>query len=163
MIGIIAAVSSNGVIGINDKIPWNYPEDMRHFKQMTENSVVIMGRKTFESIGRPLPKRDNIVITRSNLENSQVQTYRSVSQAVYMENKKLSENPKNIWFIGGASIYEEGLLYADKIYLTLVPDYIDDKNAIKFPWINPSIFKLSEILSPIETTLKVAIYEKIIN
>ena len=163
MIGIIAAVSSNGAIGINGKIPWNYPEDMRHFKQMTENSIVIMGRKTFESIGRPLPKRDNIVITRSNLENYTVQTYRSVSQAIYMENKKLAENPKNIWFIGGASIYEEGLLYADKIYLTLVPDYIDDKNAIKFPWINPSIFKLSEILSPNQTTLKVAIYEKIIS
>jgi dihydrofolate reductase len=136
---------------------------MHHFKQMTENSIVIMGRKTFESIGRPLPKRDNIVITRNNLENYAIQTYRSVSQAIYMENKKSAKNQKNIWFIGGASIYEEGLLYADKIYLTLVPDYIDDKNAIKFPWINPSIFKLSEILSPNQTTLKVAIYEKIIS
>ena len=65
MISIIAAVSKNGVIGVDNKLPWNLPEDLKRFKELTTNNVVIMGRKTYESIGKPLPNRINIVITRN--------------------------------------------------------------------------------------------------
>ena len=65
MISIIAAVSKNGVIGVDNKLPWNLPEDLKRFKELTTNNVVIMGRKTYESIGKPLPNRINIVVTRN--------------------------------------------------------------------------------------------------
>lgn len=139
MIGIIAAVSVNGVIGVDGKIPWNYPEDMKHFRKTTADSVVIMGRKTFESIGRPLPKRRNIVIANVNFAPPEgVETAPTFSRAIA---KTINEDKRNIWFIGGASIYEMGMLYADEIVLTQTTDYIRDPNAVKFPWINPSIFE----------------------
>jgi dihydrofolate reductase len=141
MIGIIAAVSINSVIGVNGKLPFSYPEDMAHFKNMTKESVVIMGRKTFESIGRPLPKRDNIIISSSSLEIPGAKCHASIPAALQQQSVKLREGSPNIWFIGGASIYQEAMLYADEIHLTLCPDYISEiNNVVKFPFINPLIF-----------------------
>lgn len=142
MIGIIAAVTVNGVIGVNDKLPFDYPEDMKHFRKTTTDSVVIMGRKTFESIGRPLPKRRNIVISKvanglGMLNTTGIEVAPSIKVALEM----CATETRNIWFIGGASIYEEGMLYADEIVLTQTPDYEHSSNSIKFPWINPSIFE----------------------
>jgi dihydrofolate reductase len=136
MIGIIAAVSSNGVIGVDNHLPFNYPEDLKHFKKMTRNSVVIMGRKTFESIGKPLLNRENVIISSKQLSIPNTKCFNSIKNALdqYLN--------KNIWFIGGASIYQEGLLYADEIHLTVTPDYIDHPNSVKFPWINPTIFQV---------------------
>jgi dihydrofolate reductase len=137
MIGIIAAVSQNGIIGIENKLPFNYPEDMAHFKQTTLNSTIIMGRNTFESIGKPLSKRKNIVITSKKISIPNIITFDSIEGALQNEN--------NVWFIGGAQIYEEAMAYADTILLTIMPDIIKSINTVKFPLINPTIFELNNI------------------
>lgn len=160
MIRMIAAVSSNGVIGIDGKIPFDYPADMKHFRNMTLNSIVIMGRKTFESMGKPLLKRRNIVISKianglGTLKSEGIEIYNSIEDALAiledpiplvgnMDSKGqfIPYQTKDIWFIGGAKIYEIGMNYADEIHLTITPDRIDDQNAVKFPWINPLNFNL---------------------
>ncbi len=163
MIGMIAAASINGVIGVNNKLPFHYPDDMRHFRETTADSVIIMGRKTFESIGKALPKRENIVITSQNLEIPRVTCCSSVAQALLNESIKIREQSINIWFIGGASIYQEGMLYADEIHLTLTPDYIEEKNVVKFPFINPLMFELcgyTQLSDPPSEKLVCAVYKR---
>lgn len=140
MIKIISAVAANGVIGQNNTIPWNYPDDMKFFRQMTLNSTIIMGRKTWESIKKPLPKRRNIVITRSNIEG--VETFTSLEMAI----ESLNNSNQDIWLIGGSSIYRSGLEFANEIYLTLIPEKIEGDNLIYFPWINPDKFKSEHYL-----------------
>lgn len=152
MIGIIAAVSANGVIGVDNKLPFDYPQDMKHFRTTTAGATVIMGRKTWESIGRLLPKRRNIVISRNKIDFEGLETYSSLSSAI--EGSSLVKTndppipPPSIWLIGGASIYEEGMEFADTLKLTLTPDIIRADNAVKFPWINPAKFEL-EFLVPL--------------
>jgi dihydrofolate reductase len=166
MIGIIAAVTQNGVIGIDGKLPFNYPEDMKHFRKTTADSVVIMGRKTFESIGKPLPKRRNIVVSKiarglGILNTNGIEVAQDVHDALHT----CINGPKDIWFIGGASIYEEAMKYADRIILTITPDYETSKNAIRFPWINPDMFKLMSVepmTQDLPSTLRVATYFKTI-
>lgn len=164
MIGMIAAVTQNGVIGVENKLPFDYPADMKHFRTTTANSIVIMGRKTFEGIGRPLPKRRNIVISKSpnSLALAEgIEVVSSVGAAIDLT----EDDARDIWFIGGASIYEAGMEFADKIVLTLTPDIELRTPAVKFPWINPIMFNLRgiSILNPDEElsrTLYLATYEK---
>ena len=140
---MIAAVTRNGVIGINNRLPFNYKEDLAHFKKVTTNTTVIMGRNTFESIGKPLPNRNNIIISNSidfKLDNNLI-IENSLESAI-----KIAKNYNNsIWLIGGASVYQKGMEVVDKIILTITPDYVDDVNSIKFPWINPMLFIQNEI------------------
>lgn len=113
---IIAAVAKNGVIGKNNQLPWHLPDDLKHFKQLTEGHMVIMGRKTFESIGKPLPKRLNIVITRQkNYQKPGVVTAANLTDA-------LTQAPdyQKIFIIGGASLYQMALPLAERFYLTEV-------------------------------------------
>ncbi len=134
MIKMIAAVSKNMVIGKNNTIPWDYPEDLKHFKKMTLNSVIIMGRNTFESIGsKPLPKRKNIVITRGYPINDNVISFATIEGAL---SEAKSSNFEDIWLIGGRSIYENGMKYADEIHLTRIPETIDGDDVVKFPEID---------------------------
>jgi dihydrofolate reductase len=162
MIGLIAAVSHNGIIGVENKIPWNYSEDMKHFRETTKNSTIIMGRKTFESIGKPLPKRRNIVISSKKIEVGGVETFSSISSVVVEQNPMLPDYRSDVWFIGGASIYEEGMQYADEIHLTLTPDMITAPNAVRFPWINPQHFAVRELRPLAEgSKLMLAIYSRI--
>lgn len=138
MINIIAAVSRNNVIGINNSIPWKIKEDMQMFKKLTTNNTIIMGRKTFESIGKPLPNRKNIIISSNKIND--VITYSSLREAI--------NNCKNeeIFLIGGSKIYEEGMNYADKLYITLVNKSINGDTY--FPFIDPRfICKNKTILS----------------
>jgi|688.fasta_scaffold415025_2 dihydrofolate reductase len=137
MINIIAAVSKNNVIGINNSIPWKIKEDMQMFKKLTTNNTIIMGRKTFESIGKPLPNRNNIVITSKKIDN--ITTFNSLKEAI--------ENTSGeIFLIGGSKIYEEGMNYADKLYITLVNKSINGDTY--FPFIDPRfICKNKSILS----------------
>jgi Dihydrofolate reductase len=139
MIGIIAAVTVNGIIGVENKLPFDYPEDLKHFKATTINSTVIMGRKTFEGIGRPLPKRNNVIISSRPLHVEGISVCPHLDQAILAASMAPLNN-QNIWLIGGARIYEEGMLYADEILLTNTPDFESRPNAIRFPWINPMIF-----------------------
>lgn len=110
---IIVAASQNNVIGSQGKIPWNLPEDMSRFKRLTRGHTVVMGRKTYESIGRPLPARNNIVITSDpNFSVPGVTVMRSVEETKNVEGK--------IWYIGGEGIYKEALTFAEIVFLTRV-------------------------------------------
>ena len=116
MISIIAAVSKNGVIGVDNKLPWDLPEDLKRFKEITTGSVVIMGRKTYESIGKALPNRINIVVTRDkNFFVPGVLSANSLDSALL----KAGGN-KDIFIIGGGEIYKQSMGFADKLYITEV-------------------------------------------
>ncbi len=162
-IGMIAAVSANGVIGVDNKLPFDYPEDMKHFRTTTAGATVIMGRKTWESIGRLLPKRRNIVISRNKIDFKGVDTFSSLEEAIADDKSffKTGEVESRIWLIGGASIYEEGMEFADHIVLTITPDIIKTDNAVKFPWINILKFEVDKIYDlEADKSLKIVKYKK---
>lgn len=169
MINMIASVSQNGYIGVDNKLPWKLPEDMKLFAHKTKNSTVIMGRKTFETINnKPLPNRRNIIISRlanspGVLDVAGVEIFGSVAEAL-----DACDDNKDVWIIGGEKIYEAGMEFADEIHLTLVPQWIETtygQESARFPWINPLEFKNRSILdlAPEKPELKalVAIYERI--
>jgi dihydrofolate reductase len=110
----IAAMSLNRVIGNGNRIPWHLPEDFKWFKQLTTGNVIIMGRKTFESIGRPLPNRETIVLSRSQFSYPGVRTVSDLSQ-VDRENET-----RELFICGGAQIYAQTLSECSDLFLTLV-------------------------------------------
>lgn len=137
-ISIIAAIGKNRELGKGNRLLWNIPEDMLHFKTLTTGHPVIMGRKTFESIGKPLPNRTNIVVTKNkNFKPEGVIVTHSLEQAISIGE---SRDSHEIFIIGGGEIYNQALRLADKLYLTVVdgkfdadtffPDYSDFKNII---------------------------------
>ncbi len=115
MISIIVAVAENGVIGDKNALLWHISEDLKHFKSVTTGHPVIMGRKTFESLGRPLPNRTNVVITRRQLEIPGCRVVHSLEEAV-----RLFPEDEEVFVIGGAQIYAEALPLARRFYLTRV-------------------------------------------
>ena len=122
MISIIVAVAEGGVIGGGGDLLWHISEDLRRFKQITSGHTVIMGRKTYESLGRPLPNRTNIVISRTMGEIEGCTVVRSLEEAV-----ALFPAEEEIFIIGGAQIYALALDIADRFYLTRVGhDYEGD-------------------------------------
>ena len=112
-LNIIAAVADNYAIGLSGKIPWHLPEDLRLFRTLTMGHAVIMGRRTFESLGRPLPNRTNIVISRDSVFND-VQTTRSIEDAITLAHKY----HQNAFIIGGAQLYAQALDVADNLYIS---------------------------------------------
>ena len=139
MISIIAAIGKNRELGKDNKLLWHISQDFKRFKTLTSGHIVIMGRKTFESIGKPLHNRVNIVITRNRTWAPLGCTVcYSIKEALRQAQGKLSEE---VFIIGGAEIYKQGIQYADKLYLTLVnqgypeadaffPDYSEFKKII---------------------------------
>ncbi len=116
IISLIAAIGKNRVIGNKNSLPWSLPADMKHFKELTTGKPVIMGRKTFESIKKPLPNRTNIIITHDpNYKAEGCIIAHSLDDAL-----KAAENQKEVMIIGGSQIYKEFLPKADKLYLTLI-------------------------------------------
>lgn len=112
---IVAADQDNG-IGIDNTLPWRLPEDLAHFKRLTTGHAIIMGRKTFDSIGRPLPNRRNIVITRNaEWQHEGVQAVTSLDEA-----RKLVAGEAEAFIIGGAQIYQQALAFVDQVVLTRV-------------------------------------------
>jgi dihydrofolate reductase len=111
---LIAAVAHNGVIGADNRLPWRLPDDMRRFRDLTTGHSVIMGRRTWESIGKPLPGRQNIVVTRaSGRAAPEVEFAPSLDAALNMANR-----PEPVFVIGGEALYREALPRADLMYLT---------------------------------------------
>lgn len=110
----IVAMSRNRVIGKENKLPWHLPEDLRWFKKLTTGNVVIMGRKTWDSIGKPLPNRENIVLTQSAAAIPGARTIRSLAEL------DLANDPRDYFVIGGAQIFAAYLPLCSEIYLTLV-------------------------------------------
>lgn len=135
MISIIVAVAQNGVIGDKNSLLWHISEDMRFFKRTTSGHPVIMGRKTYESLGRPLPNRTNVVISRTLGELEGCTVVRSLEEAIALFPKE-----EEVFVIGGAQIYALALDVADRFYLTRVGhDYEGDTS---FPTWNESEWRL---------------------
>ncbi len=123
-LAIIVAAAKNGVIGIKNRLPWHLPQDLKYFKSVTMGKPVIMGRKTYESIGRPLPGRVNIVVTRDKSWNASVDLVVVHNLTAALEAAKRSVTAESgineAMIIGGAEIYREALPLVDRIYLTEV-------------------------------------------
>lgn len=153
-INIVVAIAANNAIGKNNKLLWHLPKDMKHFKELTTGHTVIMGRKTFDSVGKPLPNRRNIVVTRQNMEINGCEVVNSLEDAL-----ELAAGEAEVDIVGGAEIYHQAMPLTNYIYLTIVhqdfdadtffPDIKDDewqeisreyhqpdeKNAIPFSFI----------------------------
>jgi len=119
MISLIVAIGKNNVIGKDNRIPWRLPADLAYFKKVTTGHTVIMGRKTFESIGKPLPNRRNVIISGNrNYSVDDCMVCHSIEDAL-----KLSlNNNEEIFVIGGANVYCELLPYAQRLYITSVEE-----------------------------------------
>jgi dihydrofolate reductase len=131
MRGMIYAVSPEGVIGVEGRIPWRYQGDFRRFKRVTMGKTLIMGRKTFESIGHPLAGRRNIVVTSRPLAVDGVECVTSVEEALARAGDEI-----DVWFIGGARIYAEAMQHVDVIDVTYVPDHVRTVDAVRAPRID---------------------------
>lgn len=116
IISIIAAVSKNNVIGRDGKIPWHIPGEQKRFRELTTGKTIIIGRKSFEEIGRPLPDRKTVVLSKTkNYSAENCITVDSFSKAL-----ELLENEKEVFIAGGAEVYKAALPYAEYIYLTVI-------------------------------------------
>lgn len=140
MVSIIVAIAQNGTIGDKNSLLWHIKEDMRFFRTTTSGHPVIMGRKTFESLGsKPLPKRTNIVITRADREFEGALTAHSLEEAI-----RMAGEDEEIFVMGGAQIYREALSVVDRMYITVVErDYEGDTS---FPEIDYSQWKLVDVV-----------------
>lgn len=128
-IALVAALASNGAIGRDNKLPWHLPEDLKRFKALTSGHAVIMGRKTFDSIlamlGRPLPGRSNIVITRAAALASIKPEWNNVILAATLQQAITAVQAGEVFVIGGAQIYALALPLAQRLYLTEVKTEVD--------------------------------------
>ena len=114
----IAAMSENRVIGNANRIPWHLPEDFKWFKKTTTGHILVMGRKTFESIGKPLPDRETIVLSKSGFSHPGVRTVRGIEEAATADDRE-------IFICGGAQIYEQALPLCSDLYLTRVKRVVE--------------------------------------
>lgn len=137
IISLIVAASINRVIGRDEVIPWKIPGEQKRFKDLTSGKSIIMGRKTYESIGKPLPDRTTIIISRSQeIVAEHCTTVRSLHEAY-----ELLKDQQEIFVAGGGEIYKEALPYADKIYLTVIEREIEGN--IYFPEFNKDDFNIT--------------------
>ena len=135
LISLIAAIGRNRVIGKDNSLPWKLPEDMKRFKELTLGKPVVMGRKTFESIGKSLPNRKNIIITRDrNFSADGCITVHSVGEAL-----KSAKGSEEIMIIGGEQIFKEFLPTANRMYLTFIDE--DFEGDAYFPEYNENEWK----------------------
>jgi dihydrofolate reductase len=146
IISLIAAVAKNGVIGGGNTLLWNLPADMKHFRDKTRGHTVIMGRKTYESIGRPLPDRKNIVITRdTNYYRDDIDVVNSLEDALRLasleQGKEFEENQDEVevFVIGGGEIYKQAIEKANKLYITEVHQDFDGDTL--FPHIDKTMWE----------------------
>jgi dihydrofolate reductase len=123
LLALIAAVAQNGVIGVDNRLPWRIPEDLRRFRALTTGHSIIMGRKTWQSIGKPLPGRQNIVVTRQrDFEAPGADVVASLDAAL-----AIASMPEPVFVIGGEALYREALPLADRLYLTeILQDFAGD-------------------------------------
>ena len=113
-VSIIVAMSKNRVIGKDNDMPWHLSDDLKNFKKITINKTIIMGRLTYDSIGKPLPERNNIVLSR-NLKNSKVMVLDNLEEAL-----NISRNEEEVFIIGGADLYSQTINLVNKLYLTSI-------------------------------------------
>ena len=138
IVSAIVAIAKNNVIGINNGIPWYLPADLKYFKKTTLDHHIIMGRKSYESIGRPLPRRTNVIVTRDPFYlASNCLVVHSVEEGLQLA---LDNNEDEAFIIGGGEIYHLAMPYVDRLYLTEVDLEVD--GAVYFPEIDFSEWEL---------------------
>lgn len=138
-ITLVAAIASNNVIGKENSLPWNIPEDLKRFKQLTSGHTILMGRKTFDSIGRPLPNRQNIVMTKDeNFEKEGIKVINDFDEALEL----IKESNEDIFVIGGSKIYELFEPVANSLAITrILKDFEGDAF---FPDINWDLWQIEK-------------------
>lgn len=130
IISLIVAIAKNRAIGKDNKLLWYIPEDLKRFKKLTTGHAIIMGRKTFESIGKPLPNRTNVIITHDPVYRAEgCIVAHSIEEAIY---KAKSFENNEIFIIGGGQIFEQALPLADKLYVTILEKEYHDADSF-FP------------------------------
>lgn len=137
----IVAAAKNDVIGVNNDLPWDIPEDMKFFRETTKGHIMIMGRKTWDSVGHPLPKRLSIVVTRQKdftAEGAIVTD--SLDSALAIAKQQAHEWPGEIFIIGGGEIFRQSMDIVDTIYLTRI--HKDFDGSIRYPEISLNEFNL---------------------
>lgn len=141
----IVAVSQNDVIGVNNDLPWDIPEDMKFFRDKTKGKALIMGRKTFESVGHPLPNRLSVIVTRQKnykVEGPQAVIQPDIKSAIEYCRSQISKYGDEIFIIGGGEIFRDTMDLVDVIYLTRIhKDFAGD---VKYPKVDPTKFDLVE-------------------
>jgi len=130
----VVAISENHVIGKDNKLLWYLPNDLKHFKEITTGHTIIMGRKTYESVGKPLPKRRNIIITRQDIIIEGCEVVNSIEAAL-----ALCAGEDEVFIVGGAEIYKLAMHLTNRIYLTIVHKKFDGDSF--FPEINKQEWK----------------------
>jgi len=116
IISIVVAIAENNAIGKDNQLLWRLPKDLKHFKEVTNGHTIVMGRKTFDSVGKPLPNRRNIVITRDiQLQIEGAEVVNSLEEAL-----ELCDPMEEVMIVGGAEIYRQAMIKTDRIYLTKV-------------------------------------------
>lgn len=137
MIALVAAMGRNRVIGKDGKMPWHLPSDLAHFRRLTTGQIVVMGRKTFESIGRPLPDRRNVILSRDpQLRIAGCDVVHSIGDVLAME--------RPLYVIGGAEVYRLFLPFADSLYLTRI--HADFEGDAYFPELRESEWELTDAI-----------------
>lgn len=123
VLSLLVAAAENNVIGKDNQLPWHLPNDLKYFKNLTWGMPILMGRKTFDSIGKPLPGRKSVVITRNkDWQQENVEVVHSVEEAIAFAKQ---EDVKEIFVIGGAEIFNTSFDQADRIYLTRVHQEVE--------------------------------------
>jgi dihydrofolate reductase len=145
-IALIAAVAENGVIGADGQIPWRLPSDFAHFKRTTLGKPVVMGRKTFESIGKPLPGRANLVVTtREDYRPEGVEVCSSLDAALARAGEIASrDGVDEVMVIGGGEVYRATIGIADRLYITHVA--VSAEGDAHFPQIDPAVWEVDRVL-----------------
>ncbi|RZA00851.1 MAG: dihydrofolate reductase [Sphingobacteriaceae bacterium] len=133
-ISIVVAIAKNHAIGKDNQLLWHLPKDLKHFKEITSGHTIIMGRKTYESVGKPLPNRRNIIITRQNITIEGCEVVNSIDDAL-----KLCTGEDEVFIVGGAEIYKQAMPLTDRIYLTIVHQEFEGDTY--FPEIKEGIWK----------------------
>jgi len=142
MLALIVAFSKNGVIGKNGKIPWNIDGEQKRFKELTTGNIIIMGRRTYEEIGFPLPNRETIIVSRTkNFNQEHCITVKSLKEALEIAKKKFDK--KDIFISGGEKLYEEAIPLVEKMYITEIEREIAGDTY--FPIFDKNKFKKEKI------------------
>jgi len=141
IISAIVAVGKNQAIGVDNDLPWHMPADLKFFKETTLGHYVIMGRKSFESVGRPLPGRTNIVVTRNKaFYNAGVTTVHSIPEALLVAQRA---KQKEVFVIGGSNIYTQTIDLWHKLYLTKIHTTVESATAF-FPKLNMDVWTVTK-------------------
>lgn len=136
----IVAAAQNDVIGVDGELPWSIPEDMKFFRDKTKGHSMVMGRKTWESLGHPLPHRLNVVVTRNKDYKAEgAHVFTDIKEAVEFCKTKTEEWGEEIFIIGGGEIYKQSLDMVDIVYLTRIHKEI--KGDAKYPQLDPTQFE----------------------